>query len=966
MTYHSERRVVQETLIKYAREMGWEYINPEECLRQRRGKEGKLLLDVFISQVQKLNPDAVDFSRAEELSGQLERIHPSIEGNFASWEYLRGLRTVFVPEEKREKDVTLMDFENDNNNLYHVTDELTFYNGTHTIRADVVFFINGIPVIIIETKSASRLEGVAEAVDQLKRYHWQAPELLALLQLFNVTHLVSYYYGATWNLGRKSLFNWKDEKAGDFETLVKSFVHPQRILRVIRDFILFTRQDRELKKVVLKPHQMRATEKVLKRAEDKEKRRGLIWHTQGSGKTFTMITAAQKLIKEPRYENPTVILLVDRNELETQLYGNLVDCGIPSVEVAGTKRELKKLLENDRRGLLVSMIHKFDGMPENINTRDNIFILVDEAHRTTGGHLGNYLMGALPRATYIGFTGTPIDKTSYGKGTFKIFGTDDPEGYLDKYSIAESIEDGTTVPLHYTVAPNELQVDRETLEEEFLSLVDIEGVSDVEELNKTLEKAVTLRNMLKNKDRIEEVAKYVADHYRKYIEPLNYKAFLVGVDREACAFYKEALDKHLPTEYSRVVYSPFHNDPPHLARYHLSNEEESQVRTQFRKPEELPKILIVTEKLLTGYDAPILYCMYLDKPMRDHVLLQAIARVNRPYEDEEGIKKPAGFVVDFVGIFENLEKALKFDSQDVEGTIEDIDLLKDRFKDLMKEGKDKYLSLLRSHYSPDKTQEKILEHFRDEERRHSYYQYFREISSIYEILSPDPFLREYLNNYRDLTYMYNLLRAAYEKTPVIDPELSRKTARLVQEHSHTGAVQITLDIYEIDDKLLKKIQEDQETSDTVKVFNILKSIENLVNKRVTSEPYLIDIGERAEKIAQSYKDRQKTTQQTLEELEELIRDTNQVRKEVAEKGLSGRMSVVYWLLKPKTQNPEKVVVEMEKVFNKFPHWIKDESQSRRVRREIYKELIKEGADGSKELVDKILKGAEIVGDKNEL
>src|SRR6202022_491349 len=182
-----------------------------------------------------------------------------------------------------------------------------------------------------------------------------------------------------------------------------------------------------------------------------------------------------------------------------------------------------------------------------------------EAHRTTGGDLGNYLLGALPNATYIGFTGTPIDRTAHGKGTFKVFGADDPKGYLDKYSIRESIEDGTTVPLHYALAPNELRVDRDTLEREFLDLAELEGVADVETLNRVLDRAVNLRNMLKNRDRVEAVARYTANHFRDTVEPMGYKAFLVGVDREACALYKDALDRYLPTEYSEVVISSGHN-----------------------------------------------------------------------------------------------------------------------------------------------------------------------------------------------------------------------------------------------------------------------------------------------------------------------------------------------------------------------------------------------------------------------
>jgi type I restriction enzyme, R subunit len=333
-----------------------------------------------------------------------------------------------------------------------------------------------------------------------------------------------------------------------------------------------------------------------------------------------MIVAAKKLIEEPAFENPTVLMLVDRNELEAQLFGNLEAVGFGHVEVAQSKRHLRELLRSDRRGLIVSMIHKFDDVPAAINERQNIFVLVDEAHRSTGGDLGNYLMGALPNATYVGFTGTPIDRSAHGKGTFKVFGADDPETrYLDKYSIRESIQDGTTVPLHYALAPNELRVDTEILEREFFALAELEGVSDIEDLNRVLERAVTLKNMLKSPERVKHVASYVAEHFRTHIEPMGFKAFLVAVDREACTLYKRALDEALPAAYSRVVISPGFNDPAELAAFHLSDHEEARVRKAFRKPDQLPKVLIVTEKLLTGFDAPVLYAMYLDKPMRDHV-----------------------------------------------------------------------------------------------------------------------------------------------------------------------------------------------------------------------------------------------------------------------------------------------------------------------------------------------------------
>ena len=967
MEIGGEVKVVQNPLIRYVQDIGWKYITRDEAFHLRGGEEGLLLNEVFLSQAQKLNPDIVDYGRAEDLAWRISHVLPRIEGNQEAWEYLRGLKTIFVPAEKRERNVCLLanDWEQ---NTYHVTDELSFYNGTHRIRIDVAFFINGIPVLLVETKAATKVEGIADALDQVRRYHREGPEILALFQVHTLTHLVHYYYGPTWSTSHKSLFNWRDEAAGEsFEDLVKTFLYPQRLTRLITDFILFTRKDDELSKVILRPHQMRAVERVVNRAADQEKQRGLIWHTQGSGKTYTMIVAAKKIIENSVFENPTVLMLVDRNELEAQLFGNLASVGFEHIEVASSKKNLKDLLASDRRGLIVSMIHKFDDIPAELNTRQNIFVLVDEAHRTTGGDLGNYLMAALPNATYLGFTGTPIDKTAYGKGTFIVFGKDDPQGYLDKYSIAQSIHDGTTVPLHYTLAPSDLLVDRETLDKEFLELVDAEGLTDLEQLSHILDKAVNLRNMLKNDVRMEKIAAHVAEHYLEVIEPMGYKAFLVAVDREACAKYKQLLDRHLPSEYSTVVYSPAHNDPPEISRYHLSHEKEQQVRKAFRKPDELPKILIVTEKLLTGFDAPILYCMYLDKPMRDHVLLQAIARVNRPYEDEFGRHKPAGFVLDFVGIFENLEKALAFDAQDVtdvQKVVTELNLLKEEFIKQMVRAREEFLPIARGP-SPDKSAEQVLEHFKDEGKRQAFYQFFRELADLYEIISPDAFLYPYIQDYDQLSRMYRLLRAAYESV-FVDRELTRKTAKLVQQHTYSGTIQDTLEVYEINENLLELLARD-DTPDTVKIFNLLKSIHDMVRNEALQAPYLISIGERAEAIVQAYQLRQEATQEALEALEELIKEINEAEKERKQMDMLPASFAVYWLLNREgISEAEPIARNMEVTFEEYPHWQYSDAQERDVRKALWKVLITEKSksksgrqateeiDEMKVMVDKIM------------
>lgn len=941
-SFGNERASVQQPLINYATDVGWEYIAPEKALRLRGGETGFLFKNIFINQMQRLNPLFMNQLLAEELIKKLERIAPNIEGNLTAWEYLKGLKTVFVSDEKRERNVRFIDTEDINNNTFNVTDEFSFTNGNKTIRPDIVFLINGIPLLIIETKAANKIEGISEALNQIKRYHRECPELLSILQIYSLTHIISYYYSATWNTSEKGLVNWKEETKGDFEILIKTFLDKQRVVKVLTDFILFTRQDDELKKAVLRPHQIRAVNKIVERAKDTEKKRGLIWHTQGSGKTYTMIVTAQKIIKNHVLKNPTVIMLVDRNELETQLFSNLAAVGIEYVEVAQSKAHLKELLLRDTRGLIVTMIHKFDGMPADINNRENIFILVDEAHRTTGGKLGNYLMGALPHATYIGFTGTPIDKTSYGEGTFITFGRDDaPNGYLDKYSTVESIDDGNTIPLHYALASSELLVDRETLEKEFLDLAEAEGMSDPETLNKVLEKAVTLKNILKTRERINKIAHHAANHYKDYIELMGYKAFLIAVDREACTFYKEELDRYLPSEYSKVVYSANYNDREELSKYHLSLDEEKRIRKSFIKPDELPKILIVTEKLLTGFDAPILYCIYLDKPMRDHVLLQTIARVNRPYEDNMGRNKTSGFVLDFVGIFSNLEKALAFDSQDIEGVVRDIEVLKNRFTELMEEASRNYLSLIEDK-SEDKAVEVILKHFKDEERRHEYYQFFRELSDIYDIISPDAFLRPYLEDFEELARIYKTLRESYEPGISINKDFSKKTVKLIQEHTISGKIKGGLDIYEINGDTLTKIEE-SDASDTEKVFNLIKSIEKDVKDKLHQEPYLASIGKKVEEIAKFYKQRQKSTQEALEELKELIKKRNAAKKEQEAQKMPSEVFSIFWLLKNEgIDKPKDKALQMGEVLNKHPHWRKSEAHERKVKNELYSILIKSG------------------------
>ena len=930
----SERSAVQNPMLEYADEIGWESISRLEAAQKRGGNTGLYFTDILQAQLIKLNGGILDQPLCDEVVRQLTLLSPTLEGNQDALSWLRGERSIFVPEENRERNVTLIDYDDPDNNLFHVTDEWMQKGTVHRNRADVVFLINGIPVAVVETKSANKRDGLAEGVEQIRRYHAETPEMFTTAQLFGVTQMLDFYYGVTWNANRKNLFNWKTDDPTNYEAKVKTFFDRERFLKVLQGSIIFQSKGDALTKVVLRQHQTRAVDKVIERVHDPNKRRGLIWHTQGSGKTLTMITVASRLLRGGgETEKPTVLMLIDRNELESQLFRNITGYGITAFRVAESRRDLQQILASDYRGLVVSMIHKFNDIPANINTREGVIVLVDEAHRTTGGDLGNYLMAALPNATYIGFTGTPIDNLSQGKGTFKVFGAEDEQGYLDKYAIAESIEDGTTVPLNYALAPSDLQVDRETLEQEFLREMVAGGVSDFEELDAILDRAVNLKAIMKAPDRIDNVAAAVAEHFRENVEPMGFKAFLVAVDREACALYKQALDRHLPSDYSEVVYSPYHQDPEHLRAYHRTDDEERGIRNRFSDKNNHPKILIVTQKLLTGFDAPILYCIYLDKPMRDHVLLQAIARVNRPYEDGDGLIKPYGFVLDFVGIFENLEGALAFDSDVVGSVIRNIDVLKELFAQRMREDAAQYLSFASGW--DDRARERAIEHFEEVEDREVFFRFFKQLQNIYTILSPDALLRPFIDDYRSLALLYGLIRNAYADRIYVDRELTARTRELLQQHTESDPFALPGSIQELNANTLREVG-DSSVSDLVQVLNLRRVLRQTVIDESGSRPFLISIGERAETLAEAYENRQLATQEALAAYRELVEECERASSERDRMNLDENAYAVYTVLENyvETIRPEQVRA-LNRVFDQFSDYQWDVQQNSELRRMFY-------------------------------
>ena len=975
----SEAGTVQFPMVRHAAEIGWTTITPDDARAKRGGDAGTFFRDVLESKLATFNPWlAADAVRS--IVETLDALPASIEGNRELLSWLRGERQWYDENEKRHRAVTLIDFDHPAANTFHVTWEWKIKPPARPKgnRADVMFVVNGVPVVIVEHKNPKDGDAIERAIKQLRRYELETPELLATAQLFNVTHLLDYWYGVTWNANRRDMARWKQAPEESYRFAVQAFFEPSEFLRTLQHWILFYVQDGETRKSVLRQHQRRAIDAILARCADLAKTRGLVWHTQGSGKTFTLLTAARLILEDKaRFANATVILVVDRTELEGQLkgwverlLGEMQQQDI-AVKRAESKAELQALLDADFRGLVISMIHKFEAIRKDSCLRDNVYVFIDEAHRSVAKDLGTYLMAAVPKATILGFTGTPIARSTQGEGTFKIFGTQDEHGYLDKYSIAESIADETTLPIKHVMAPSEMTVPAERLDKEFFALAESEGVTDVEELNKVLDRAVGLRTFLTADDRIEKVAAFVAEHFKENVLPLGYKAFVVAVNREACAKYKRALDKLLPPSFSQAVYTQNAADVidrPLVAQLQLSDEAEEQVRSQFKKPAENPKILVVTDKLLTGYDAPPLYCLYLDKPMRDHVLLQSIARVNRPYVDANGIQKRVGLVLDFVGVLRELKKALTFDSSDVSGVIEDLDVLLQDFLKRIAQAQKDYLES-DTGGSPDERLEKLVfGRFLTPEARKAFFEAYKEIEALWEILSPSPELRDHIAAYKQLSQLYAAVRNAYAEKVGFVADLAYKTRRLIEKSAEQQGLGRLTKSVTFDVATLESLRGDK-GSDEGKVFNLVRGLQQEIDEDPAAAPVLQPLKDRAERILKDLEERKTTGLAAMDQLAALAAEKEAAMKAARDSGLSARAFGVFWLLRDdaavKSAGLDAMVLaqEAETLLARFPNATVNADEQRRLRAALYKPMLPLAQEERARVVDLVVKLLLLEGDE---
>lgn len=967
-----EARTVQFPMVKHAVEIGWKPLSPEEARDKREGESDMFFRDVLATKLKKFN-SWLSSDDIRSIIETLDAIPATIEGNRKLLMWMRGEGQWYDQEEKCERRIKLIEFdpEHIDDNDFDITWEWKIKPlARKGNRADVLFLVNGLPVCIVEHKNPKDGDAIERAIKQLRRYEAETPELLASSQLFNVTHLLDYWYGVTWNATRRDMARWKQTPEETYKFAVQAFFERVEFLRTLEHWILFYVQDGEMRKSILRQHQQIAIDEILKRCEEPDKDRGLVWHTQGSGKTFTLLTAARLILEnKDRFKNATVILVVDRTELEGQLegwverlLGEMEKKDIATTK-ATSKAELQSLLDSDFRGLIISMIHKFETVRKDSNKRDNVYVFIDEAHRSVARDLGSYLMAALPNATLIGFTGTPIAKTAQGEGTFKIFGAQDERGYLDKYSIAESIADKTTLPIKHVMTPSEMNIPKEQLDKEFFQLAAAEGVTDIEELNRVLDRAVGLRTFLSADDRIRKVAAYVADHFKNSVLPLGYKAFLVAVNRDACAKYKKALDELLPPSWSEPIYSDHPADVvdrPLVAELQLGDERQKEVRQLFKRVQYDPKILIVTDKLITGYDAPILYCMYLDKPMRDHVLLQAIARVNRPYIDGNGVEKKVGLVVDFVGVLRELTKALQFDSEDISGVIEDVDVLMKDFKFKIAQAEKDYLSIPEPGLDPDEQLESIVyKRFLTPESRKEFYDAYKDIENLWEILSPSSELRDHISTFKRLAELYAAVRGAYAKKSGFIADLAYKTKRLIEQNAQQEGLGLISKEVTFDLDTLKLLQKDK-GSDEGKVFNLVRGLQKEIDEDPSRAPVLQPLKERAERILQDLENRNTNGLAALEQLAALAAEKEAAMKSAKETGLAPRAFSVFWTLrdhaalKKSKIDPMELAKQAQELSARYPTAAVNADEKRRLRAALYRPLLALGGEERAMMVDLIV------------
>jgi len=920
MPTFNEKSSVEDYIIrKLTDEKGWKLVPADEL--ERESYDEPLLVKNLVRAIRRINKN---FELSESDIGrilvELKHRTASLDGCRQILRFLKDGIAIKLEKSRELRFVKLIDYDNAGSNEFVVSRQVKYENGERKTRADIVLYVNGIPLVMIECKNpADPSVSWWDAYKQVRGYEKQVPEPFKYIQ-FSIAaeETARYFPNCPWT-DKSKTYIWRE---GEFDVLdgTLEMLGMATLLDLVKNFIFIREERGETKKVIARYMQFKAANKICDRVignlkGEETKNKGLIWHWQGSGKTLTMIFAAHKLYRNPILGNPTIFFIVDRQELEEQITQELnsMDIGFKPEPVESIKG-LKEVLAHDggrgKRGFFLALIHKFrpgeiSGFAEEIarikeretiTTRKNVICFVDEGHRTQYGTLAAQMRAVLGNAFFFGFTGTPIAKN--GRDTYQEFSyPQEGEDYLDKYFMPDSIRDLFTVKIIYQPRmERKVHLKRELLE----YFMDQEMEEIPEDLRQTVErkmkKYVTIRKFMKNPRRIELVSRDIAEHFSQNIDG-KFKAMVVAVDREACLIYKRMLDKILSPECSEIVMTFNMGDSQQMRayqeelkrRYRGKDIEEiyKEIIEKFKEDEGNPKILIVTDMLITGFDAPILQTMYLDKPLKEHRLIQAIARTNRPFKAQ----KEAGLILDYVGVFTELEKAFAaYNKEDVKGVARNIEEEEKEFEKAIVRLSELFENVDKKGRERENLMAAIDVLARDEGKAKSFRRGYRDLRRIYELLGPRPIKLKYLDMYNWLTAVYHAYSRHVKR---IDPDEAEEYARRflsrtienVYKSIDMEKIKKDFPILSLDDKYLENLERmypDVQSKVSDMVFTLNKFI--LVDKSRT--PVYESIVDKVERIVKTWKERKANLKELYREAESVFREINLLRQRQKELGLS--------------------------------------------------------------------------------
>ena len=786
---------------------------------------------------------------------------------------------------------------------------------------DVVVFVNGLPLAVVECKSPTIGDAwKAEAVKQLRRYQeadttWKdqgAPKLFEAAQILVGTCGERAVYGTVGTPARFFL-EWKEpyplsvkrlgEKLGRKPTpqdiLLYGLLEPRNLLDIVRNFVVFEVDGGRTVRKLTRYKQFIAVNEAMQRirtARKPSERGGIVWHTQGSGKSLTMLWLALKLRRDEAQQQPTVVIVTDRTKLDRQIAGVFTACGFPNPERAESVKDLRRILEHPTGKTVMTTIQKFQeitgaagpgrraAVHPTLSAATNIFVMVDEAHRTQYRSLAANMRQALPNACFLGFTGTPIDKKD--RSTLRTFGP-----YIDTYTIEQAVQDKATVPIFYESRLPDLQIIGKTLDQVF-EHVFADRTEDERAAIK--QRFATEQAIAGAPRRIETICLDLIDHFAKFIAPNRFKAQVVATSRDAAVTYMETL-RRLNGPESAVVMSAGHNDEERLAKWHLPRNAQEQVIDRFKDRNDPLSILVVCDMLLTGFDAPVEQVMYLDQPLKEHGLLQAIARVNRPLGDE----KTYGLVVDYWGVSAKLQDALAiFSTTDVQGAlapnVDELPRLQTRHAAAMK-----FFQPVADKNNLDACV-RVLE---PEDVRAAFDLAFRRFSQSMDMLLPDP---RALADHADLRWLGKIrgtARARYRDDRLDLSGCGEKVRKLIADAVVADGIEILvkevqLFSQEFDEKV------DALATDDAKASEMEHAIRHEINIRVEENPvFYQSLRERLEEIIKERRQERLDAAEQLKLLNDLREDLKGEQSRAAEMELDARGFAIYGLLKK--QRPPK-------------------------------------------------------------